>query len=170
MTPREKIELKRKPKKKEEPFFEPQQFSRKFVNRRFKYFRDPITRLLTESNKQKRKESNEEEGEYNKNSLEGMMRDFVKKIKQLKNLNSADFAKEMETFIDSQIDSTDYSAMRRKEYRMNEFVKKLTKFRTQKEENRITKLNKLAFKQPLNFYYPKENDHEYLHDNNNLSS
>lgn len=170
MTPREKIELKRKPKKKEEPFFEPQQFSRKFVNRRFKYFQDPITRLLTESNKQKRKESNEEEGEYNKNSLEGMMRDFVKKIKQLKNLNSADFAKEMETFIDSQIDSTDYSAMRRKEYRMNEFIKKLTKFRTQKEENRITKLNKLAFKRPLNFYYPKENDHEDLHDNNNLSS
>ena len=170
MTPREKIELKRKPKKKVEPFFEPQQFSRKFVNRRFKYFQDPITRLLTESNKQKRKESNEEEGEYNKNSLEGMMRDFVKKIKQLKNLNSADFAKEMETFIDSQIDSTDYSAMRRREYRMNEFVKKLTKFRTQKEENRITKLNKLAFKRPLNFYYPKENDHEDLHDNNNLSS
>jgi tRNA A-37 threonylcarbamoyl transferase component Bud32 len=99
-----------------------------------------------------------------------MKKNLVKKNKPMKNLKSGNFSKEMETFIDSQIDSTDYSAMRRKEYRMNEFIKKLTKFRTQKEENRITKLNKLAFKRPLNFYYPKENDHEDLHDNNNLSS
>ena len=59
---------------------------------------------------QKQGDENEEDGDDNeppKKTTEDMMKEFFEKIKQLRNVSPEDFAKEMETFIDAQIETCD---------------------------------------------------------------
>lgn len=159
-SPIKRLFVRRTTREPSTRFIPPKQM-RKIGEKRFNIFQDSENKSLKKKHLRKeieQKQEDEDDDDDNeppKKTTEEMMREFFEKIKQLRNVSPEDFAKEMETFIDAQIETCDYGILKQKENRLNEFVNKLSTFRIQKEKHRQVKLNKLNFKHPYDFYCPK---------------
>ena len=146
-------------------FKNPRKFTRPlFQKKKYTFFQeDPINKILKEKHEIKKEETinsedEEEQRRQQSKKTDEMMKEFFKKINDLKNAPPEEYRKQIEQLIDNQIEGSNYAHIKKRENRMNAFLEKLNTYRKQKEINRKLKSDKFRFIRPWDFFFKDEEE------------